>query len=188
MNQNKHCTLKSSDIAAVMSHFLSFCMQTGQWKRSRRATELSAKQTEATVLTVNTHTVCLLSTWDDRRITYTHTHTLIKPVPLQYLMSYPRAGNSANTWATHTDTLTGQGASVCVLDRDKDITGWFHAGVSNKAGLWYSHTSSCSASGHFHIFAYFMCVISPFTCEQIFTLVPLCLSMYKDINKYPYSL
>lgn len=59
-----------------MRHFPDACIQIRQLKQSQRASELSADQTEATVLTVNTHTVCLLSTRDDRRITYTHTLAL----------------------------------------------------------------------------------------------------------------
>uniref|UniRef100_A0A671VP00 ClpB family mitochondrial disaggregase n=1 Tax=Sparus aurata TaxID=8175 RepID=A0A671VP00_SPAAU len=62
--------------ALLMRHFPDACIQIRQLKQSQRASELSADQTEATVLTVNTHTVCLLSTRDDRRITYTHTLAL----------------------------------------------------------------------------------------------------------------
>uniref|UniRef100_A0A671VQK0 ClpB family mitochondrial disaggregase n=1 Tax=Sparus aurata TaxID=8175 RepID=A0A671VQK0_SPAAU len=69
-------TLKSSHGALLMRHFPDACIQIRQLKQSQRASELSADQTEATVLTVNTHTVCLLSTRDDRRITYTHTLAL----------------------------------------------------------------------------------------------------------------
>ena len=71
----RFCTLKSSHGARLVSHFPDACIQTRQLKQSQRASELSADQTEATVLTVNTHTVCLLSKRDDGRITYTHTPT-----------------------------------------------------------------------------------------------------------------
>lgn len=87
-----------------------YSMETRHWKQSQRAAEL----TEATVLTVNTHTVCLLSTGDDRRITYSLSHTYTKAVLLHYLMSYPRGGVKTHTWLTP-QTLTGQGASVCVI-------------------------------------------------------------------------
>lgn len=76
------------------------------------------------MLTVNTHTVCVLSTRDDRRITYTHPHThtykdCATPVP--DVIPWGRKVNTHLAY-THTDTLTGQGASAWLQIKTK--TSW----------------------------------------------------------------
>lgn len=126
--------------------------QSRQWKQSQRDSWLSEDPTEATVLTVNTHTLCMLSA----QITYTHTHThTYRTVPVQDLMSYPRAENSTHTWRAHTHThrhINWLGSKCVAPDEDKDI----HAGVSNK--VWEAVAPPAGPSPVYIFFAS-LCVL-----------------------------
>uniref|UniRef100_A0A665U388 Uncharacterized protein n=1 Tax=Echeneis naucrates TaxID=173247 RepID=A0A665U388_ECHNA len=86
------------------------------------------------MLTVNTHTVCLLSTKDDRRLTpsffpsvppsLSYTHTLMRTALLHHLMSYPQGENTHLAHTTDTNCSMSKLLKEGVDPNHRHRLGW----------------------------------------------------------------